>query len=56
VYYELLAVDDAERGQGGPAGEPASSLTVSVQRSQLPDDTRVTTVSISPSATRPADT
>ena len=55
VYYELLAVDGAERGQDGPTGERSSSLIVSVHRSQLPDDTQVTTISMSPSATRPAD-
>ena len=55
VYYELLASDDAGDGQDEPAGEPSSSLIVSVHKSQLPDATRITTVSMSPSATRPAD-
>lgn len=55
VYYELLAADSAEHGQDGPTGEPSSPLIVSVHRSQLPDHTQVTTISMSPSATRPAD-
>lgn len=55
VYYELLANDDAGGGQDEPTGEPSSSLIVSVHKSQLPDATQITTVSMSPSATRPAD-
>ena len=34
VYYELLASDDAGDGQDEPAGEPSSSLIVSVHKSQ----------------------
>jgi PPOX class probable F420-dependent enzyme len=55
VYYELLAADGAKRGPDGQTEERPSSLIVSVHRSQLPDDRQVTTISMSPSATRPAD-